>query len=183
MTMVKCYREERGMMKQRLREAWQRFLRDETGAICVGDGLTVVDGVLVVDIDPAGGLTVGPDGVSGSGVSGDASAALAAANEADDTADAAQASANTALDRVSAKIRWGFASGTTNGAGDITFNHGLGVVPASVVLQPHSNLGTHFWHCVVNATDAAAVNVRLFDTTTGNPQIGLAAGFSWMAGA
>lgn len=180
-------------------------------ALCIGCGLIVgEDGKLAVELRPDGGILCqntgdADDGLYVDGLATDAelavttglantaqstantavtnaAAAQTTANTAVSDAAAAQASANTALDRVAAKIRWGFASGVTNGAGDITFNHGLGNVPASVVLQPHSSLSTHVWDVVVQATDAAAVNVRFFNTTTGNPIVGLSAGFSWMAG-
>ena len=51
-------------MRDRLRAAWQRFRHDETGALCVSNCLTVVDGVLEIKLDPAGNITCGADGLA-----------------------------------------------------------------------------------------------------------------------
>lgn len=173
-------------------------------AVCVGCGLEISGaGKLQVKVDPAGGITCGDAGLSAAAAiassddaaitccneaKAQAAAAHTAANEADDTADAAQGTANTAngkadtaLDRIPARIRWGFRAGTTNGAGDIDFDHTLGVLPASVVLQPHASSGTHVWTCVIENLSSSNVNVRIHDTTTGAAMPGQAVGFSWIA--
>jgi len=126
---------------------------------CVGSCFEVVDGVLQLQIDPAGGIACGPSGLTASAVSGDAAAAQAAA-------DAAQASANTALDRVPNKIRWGFVSGTPNAFGTFTFAHGLGGTPASVVLTPFNSGADMLWHLAVENFDSVNVNVKVYKTDT-----------------
>lgn len=56
------------MVKEQLRAAWQRFLHDERGAVCVGGCFEVVDGVLQLQLDPAGGLTCGGAGLAATAV-------------------------------------------------------------------------------------------------------------------
>jgi hypothetical protein len=150
--------------------------------LCVNECMEVVDGILGPKLDPAGGITCGPDGLTAAAAIAAADdAALAAAAAAQADADAAQADADTALDRVPNKVRWGFASGTTNGAGDIDFAHGLGAIPSAVVLQPHAASASHVWTCVVENLNSSNVNVRIHDTTTGAAMPGQAVGFSWFA--
>jgi hypothetical protein len=50
-------------MRDRLRAAWQRFRHDETGAVCVGCGLDVVDGVLLPKLKADGGIVCDGDGL------------------------------------------------------------------------------------------------------------------------
>lgn len=50
-------------MKQRLREVWQRFRHDETGALCVSQCMEVVDGVLGPKLKTDGGLVCDGDGL------------------------------------------------------------------------------------------------------------------------
>jgi hypothetical protein len=47
-------------IQKHLQESWRRFKQDETGAICVGCGLDVVDGVVEVQIVEGGGLACDP---------------------------------------------------------------------------------------------------------------------------
>jgi len=136
-------------------------------AVCVGNCFEVVDGVLQLQIDPAGGITCGPDGLTASAVSGDAAAAQAAADAAQASANAAQASANTALDRVPAKVRWGFAGGSPGAFGTFTFAHGLGGVPSAVVLTPYNTAADMLWHLAVENFDSVNVNVKVYKTDTG----------------
>ena len=53
-------------MKKFFKDAWNRFLNDETGSICVGCGLDVNggSGLLEVQLDPAGGITCGASGLA-----------------------------------------------------------------------------------------------------------------------
>lgn len=173
-------------------------------AVCVACGLYITGaGKLDVKLDPAGGITCGANGLTAAAAiasaddaaitccneaKAQAAAAQAAADEADDTADAAQSTANTAngkgdtaLDRVPARIRWGFFAGTTNGAGDVNFAHTVGAIPASVVLQPHASSASHVWTCVIESLSGTNVNVRIHNTTTGAAMAGQAVGFSWIA--
>lgn len=109
-------------------------------------------------------------------------AATGVANTAQTAANNAQGSANTALDRVPNKIRWGFVSGTTNGAGDIAFAHGLGGVPAAVVLTQNNSSPTMPWFLAVQNKDGANVNVRMYNSTNGNAMGGTGVSFFWFAG-
>jgi hypothetical protein len=138
-------------------------------AICVNNCLDVVDGILGVEVDPAGGITCGPDGLSASGIAtaqAAADAAQADANTAQASADAAQADANTVLDRVPNKIRWGFDGGSPGVFGTFTFAHGLGGVPTAVVLTPYNTAADMNWHLAVENFDAVNVNVKVYKTDT-----------------
>ena len=50
-------------LRKRFSDAWWRLRYDETGAVCVDCGLEVVDGLLQVELDPAGGITCGAGGL------------------------------------------------------------------------------------------------------------------------
>lgn len=108
--------------------------------------------------------------------------ASGSATNAQNAANAAQGSANTALDRVPNKIRWGFVSGTTNGAGDIAFAHGLGGNPAAVVLTNNNSSPTMGWFLSVQNKDGTNVNVRMYNSTNGNAMGGAGVSFFWFAG-
>lgn len=50
-------------LRKRFSDAWWRLRHDETGAVCVGCGLEVVDGLLAVDLAAGGGILCGDDGL------------------------------------------------------------------------------------------------------------------------
>ena len=98
-----------------------------------------------------------------------------------DAVTTAQNSANTALDRVPNKVRWGQVSGVTNGAGDIFFAHGLGGTPSSVVITAASTGATNVWKGVVENRDGVNVNLRVYNTTNGAALPGTGVTFFWFA--
>lgn len=142
------------------------------------DGTVAMTGPLVL---PASNPTTDNQAARKAYVDSSAGAASTAATNAQNTANTASTNANTALDRVPNKVRWGTAGGTTNGAGDIAFAHGLGGTPSSVVLTPLNATADMDWHVVVENRDPTNVNVRVHNTNNGAAMAGASINFCWFA--
>lgn len=105
----------------------------------------------------------------------------ASATAAQNTANTANATANAVADRVQNRIRWGTATGITNGAGDLAFPHGLGATPGSVVVTPITTGASANWRLTIENKDSNNVNIRAYNTTNGAALGGIGVSMHWFA--
>jgi hypothetical protein len=170
-------------IQKRLQESWRRFKQDETGAICVGCGLDVVDGVVGVQLVEGGGLACDPTTGLSVDFPADPTPAIAAAQA---TADSAVASAAYrarlyGADKTQSPVdlgppavdtpllvQGGTYTGTCNGAGDLTITFPNAFPTACLAITVNMGAAIFDRYVAVHDTGVpSAVAIRVFIGSTG----------------
>lgn len=85
---------------------------------------------------------------------------------------------DSVVDAVGVRFKRGEEMLNTNATGDITFAHGLGVVPTVVMLTPLSPFG---FYRILGAPTATNITVRVINTSAATPATGTTVNLYWVA--
>lgn len=92
-------------------------------------------------------------------------------------------SALTAAKAVVPKVAGGVISGAANGAGDVSWTHGLSWTPTAVVatIDVGANSALYPYACEVQNVDSSGITVRIINRTTNVAVTGGTFAFYWIA--